>query len=491
MGPDLDFKEPSEFPMEVSARKNGNISRDAEDKPMQCASNYEDNNFDMDVVNKDQNKLQYGSQDVEVNVTECTNSSDIGKVEDNYQDATESMSSFGDTVSSTENNSMLSDTEVESSLRYRNTSPSIIDGCGGAFQTRRKKLTDHWRNFVHPLMWRCKWMELQIKELHSQALKYDRELAEYDERKQFDCEKSALEGFDAKSLPYSSYIQRKKVMQRKKRRRIEDTVDMASYMLQHNVFSYYVTKRPTVHGASMDNSFGSLNKTVNHNDEFGFHDRGSSLEFREDDNTLEPILKKVEMMQSQVHNLKSRIDKVLSENPGKFCSINDLSLLASVDASTSSGLAASRKNGNKKDVKALNTFSEHMSNCDVGDLMPEAVVSSHREVNPFPDMIERMGQPQTGVLCEHTGEGLVLHNQAAKELLQNFDSTMNLLTETPLEPTKEQTVSAPGVVLALETSVPHEQSNVKSLSNSRSRVSNSKRKQGRRNSGMGGQSRRS
>ncbi|KAF5752856.1 hypothetical protein HS088_TW01G00774 [Tripterygium wilfordii] len=466
MDPDLDFKEPSEVPMEVSASKNGNISRDTEDKAMQCASNYEDNNFDLEAVNKDQNKLQCASQDVEVNVTECTNSSDSGKVEDNYQDGTESMSSFGDTVSSTENSSMSSDTEVESRLCYGNTSPTV-DGCGGAFRTRRKKLTDHWRRYVHPLMWRCKWMELQIKELHSQALNYERELDKYDERKQFDYEKLALEGCDAKSLPFSSYIPRKKVMQRKKRRRVEDTVDIASYMLQHNLFSYYATKRPAVHGASMDDAFGSLNKTVNHNDEFGFHDRWSSLEFREDDNTLEPVLKKVEMMKSQVRNLKSRIDKVLNENPGKFCSINDLSLLAPVDASTSSDLAVSPKNGNKKAVEALNTFSEHVSNCDVEDLLPEGAVSSHGEIE----------------------EGLMLHNQAVKEELQNFDSSMSLLTEMPLEPTKEQTVSAPGVVLALETSVPHEQSNLKSLS--RSHVPNSKRKQGRRKSRLGERSRRS
>ena len=91
-------------------------------------------------------------------------------------------------------------------------------------------------------MWRCKWIELQIKELQSQALKYDRELAEYDERKQCEFECSKLEGIDAKSLPYSSQISRSKVMKRKKRKRLESTIDITSYMSQHNLFSYFGMK---------------------------------------------------------------------------------------------------------------------------------------------------------------------------------------------------------------------------------------------------------
>lgn len=86
-------------------------------------------------------------------------------------------------------------------------------------------------------MWRCKWIELQIKELQSQALKYDRELAVYDQRKQ----NFTIEGFDAKSLPFSRQL-RNKVMTRKKRKRVEETVDVTSYMSQHNLFSYYGMK---------------------------------------------------------------------------------------------------------------------------------------------------------------------------------------------------------------------------------------------------------
>ena len=85
-------------------------------------------------------------------------------------------------------------------------------------------------------------MELQIKELQSQALKYDRELAEYDKRKQLEFERFTLDGFDAKSIPFSSQFQRNEVMKRKNRRRVEEKIDVVSYMSQHNLFSYYGMK---------------------------------------------------------------------------------------------------------------------------------------------------------------------------------------------------------------------------------------------------------
>jgi len=103
-------------------------------------------------------------------------------------------------------------------------------------------LTDHWRRFIRPLMWRCKWVELQIKEFQSQALKYDREIAEHERRKLFDHETFMEEGFPVKSLPFSTCMERKKAMKRKKRKRFEETADVASYMLQHNLFSYYGIK---------------------------------------------------------------------------------------------------------------------------------------------------------------------------------------------------------------------------------------------------------
>lgn len=120
-----------------------------------------------------------------------------------------------------------------------NTSMTNVFICLFPF-LRKKKLTEHWQRFIRPIMWRCKWIELQIKEMKSQALKYDTKLAQYDQRKEVELENSMLEGFDESSQSFSSHnIRGNQVMKRKKRKRVEEKTDVASYMSQHNLFSYY------------------------------------------------------------------------------------------------------------------------------------------------------------------------------------------------------------------------------------------------------------
>ena len=109
------------------------------------------------------------------------------------------------------------------------------------FHYRKKKLTNHWRNFIRPLMWRCKWTELRIKEMELQALKYARELAAYDQRKQPGFDQFTFEGLGSKSLPFSSQCFKKKTIKRRKRKRVEDTTDLTSYMSKHHLFSYLGT----------------------------------------------------------------------------------------------------------------------------------------------------------------------------------------------------------------------------------------------------------
>lgn len=87
---------------------------------------------------------------------------------------------------------------------------------------RKKRLTTHWDKYIRPLVWRLKWLELKIKELQSQDQKYDSQLAKYPQIEQSD--------FGAMSAP--------KLMKRKKRKRVECTTNIASYVSHHNLFSY-------------------------------------------------------------------------------------------------------------------------------------------------------------------------------------------------------------------------------------------------------------
>ncbi|KAG6767032.1 hypothetical protein POTOM_028211 [Populus tomentosa] len=474
MGPDLEIKSKQIVAVEVSdSKENITVRQDPEDnKVLQCASNCQDKSF-----HDDQDKAAGGSADVDVNIIDCTNGSDNEQIVARYEDSTESMSSFGDLESETK--SVSSDTEVESQLFVGGGSISIFDGYGGAFQMRRKRLTDQWRRFIRPLMWRCKWVELQIKEFQSQALKYDREIAEHEQRKLFDHETFMAEGFPVKSLPFSTCMERKKAMKRKKRKRFEETADVASYMRQHNLFSYYENRKSAIDGASVDD--GCLNpggdfsaKTINGNDEFGFQDGLASLQ--SSDNISEHILRQIEVLKSQVHKLKARVDKVASENPVKFSSVNALSLLAPSDALTSSDCnpASVAKRGDSMPSRLPHTVS------NMGNVMPETAVSSHREATSQSDMIGSTGLPHVGASCGNAEKGILIHNAAVKEEKGNSKKSNGGVTEKPWGVMEKQTTQASEPELPEEMLVTRVRFGGKSLPKSRLNVSNNKRKRGRR-----------
>ena len=100
-------------------------------------------------------------------------------------------------------------------------------------------MTAHWRKFISPIMWRCQWLELRMNELRSQASLYDKELATYKCEIRLQSKMIELEDSVSRSVPPTCHIYRKREMKRRKRKRIEDTVDITSYMSNHNIFPYY------------------------------------------------------------------------------------------------------------------------------------------------------------------------------------------------------------------------------------------------------------
>lgn len=486
MGPDLELNGNSQAAMGVSASKDKTIvTQGREDVALNCASNFEDNTFGMEALLFERTTEDDGSENMELNITDFSKATDAGLDQGECQDVTEYSSSFGDTESGTQNGLMLADDEVESHLFTSNA--SIFDGCFDTFPIRKKKLTLHWRKFIRPLMWRCKWVELQIKELQSQTIKYDRELEVYDQRKQLEFENLALENFDAKSIPFAGQIPRDKVMKRKKRRRIEETTDLTTYMLQHNLFSYYEKKRSAAVDGALEADCGNLAKVTNGDDEFG-NDGWSSLEFRNDDTLLEQTLQRIEVAHSQIHKLKTRIDKVISENPGKFCSVNKLSLLAPSDALTSSDQdpASPPNSGHGVTARSLFAASQHVSENNMGELpVMDSPVLSHAEIS---NMIGSMIQPQAVELYEDSEDDILIQNKEAKEKLDDLGNVRSQLIEKP-QVTMEDQKTIPLVQvsetgdLPSETAAPNVQPNVKSRSTSKSNFPRNTRRRGRRKAG--------
>ncbi|XP_024032832.1 uncharacterized protein LOC21404668 isoform X1 [Morus notabilis] len=435
MGPELDVKPKSEASMKASVQKeNTSLHQDPRDEFLPCVSNYKDETFDVEasLVVK-QTTPPDMTENEELNITDTTHSPNIDVVQTDYIDEIENSSSFGDTVSGAEEDSVLNGDEAQSRLHGDHASVSTYDAYFGEFRMRKKKLTAHWRKFVRPLMWRCKWMELQIKELQSQAMKYDKELAEFSERKEFEFGRFALEGLDAKSLPFLSQSGRNKVMKRKKRKRVEEVVDVVSYMSQHNLFSYYENNKSVPDIASVHDDFGNLGKTTYPNDELGTND-GFSFEFQDGDSSFEDLFQKIETIQSRVRELISRAEKVVSGNLGNTSSINRSSRVATLNAPVSTAQnPAAPESGNGLQVDSLCIATQRASSeRNMGDLlMLESAVSSHGEVTPHSETIGSTDQLQVGHLLANTEDEVLIDNEHAKEELHDFEKLRDQLVEKP------------------------------------------------------------
>lgn len=128
--------------------------------------------------------------------------------------------------------------------------------------------------------------------------------------------------------------------------------------------------------------------TVTHY-EFGIHDEYSFPE--ENDSFLEHILRKIELVHTRVHKLRTQLDVVLINNASRFSSSENLSQLVGGDLQTSSVRSPtfSACNGDAVSVGGLYTSSHYIGDYDIGDfVLPDSAVSSFGEPIPIPDIIE-------------------------------------------------------------------------------------------------------
>lgn len=103
---------------------------------------------------------------------------------------------------------------------------------------RRRNVTDEWRNSVLPILWRCQWLELRMKELSSQVSKYDRELALIKKEKEIQQPVSKANGSMSESM-HSHKCHGSSIMKRRKRKRHEENADASLYICEHQILSYF------------------------------------------------------------------------------------------------------------------------------------------------------------------------------------------------------------------------------------------------------------
>lgn len=503
MGPDLEMEGRSEAIMEALANKdNDYMVKELEDKHMECASNYEDNTFEIGASFGEQNEEAHESEDVELNIVDCNNSHDDCLVQSLSPNVTENSSSFGDTMSEVEIGDNRSDAEVVSEFHGDAASALGFGGSGELFRMRKKRLTSHWKTFIQPLMWRSKWAELQIKKFRSQAFKYDKILAENNRRKKLKVESFAPEGLGAKSLPFASDSQREKLMKRKKRKRAEDLIDTAAYMSNHNLFSYFGSRRSITDAASIGGDWAHLANSTDAKTDGDEEVRATngllSLDFRDDPKSLEQLLWKIGVVQLRVSELKTRLNKVTSENAGKFSSSTDkLSLVAPYNNALTGSIlnpASPPNNGDRMGVVGCPSIASQLVHeyNNMGDLvMPESAASSHAEVTHFPDIIESTDQPRVGGSWRSTEDGFLIHNTRANEELNDFtEAKIHPIDKKLRTPKEEQGAIFPSG-LDLEVLDMDDQPSPKIRSISKITAPKNKKKRAKRKAGSNKWSRRS
>lgn len=131
MGPVLENKQNTDMILEASAKKqNGTDSKELEASHVNCASNYEDHTSFVEQV-----KGVHGSEDDEIDITECTKPANNVLVESDKEELTESSSSFESIISEAENCcTTMSDAECTSEYNGDATSRLAFSGFGDIFR---------------------------------------------------------------------------------------------------------------------------------------------------------------------------------------------------------------------------------------------------------------------------------------------------------------------------------------------------------------------
>ncbi|XP_042065456.1 uncharacterized protein LOC121808967 [Salvia splendens] len=437
--------------MEASAYKSdGMLAKEMEDELMKYTTKY-DNKMEPNSAVKT-NEVQKDS-DPEVNITECTKSLGNEFVAEDIDDKTETSSSFEDCNSGVESDDAFGDSEASSDFRGDAAASALdSDGFGERFRLRRKKLTTHWRSFIHPLMWRCKWVELQIKKLQSRAHLYDRELEVYDLKRQTELDSSTMVD-GTKSLPFSRENAKLDVFRRKKRRRTEATTDVAAYMSQHNLFSCYENKKYLTEGAFMNNELKNpASRKITTDLQILDDDELLPLDLGDDDNSIGQILLKIDFLHSEVGKLRSKYDRITTENADRISFAEKLDLPP-----------PDSENG----VEEM-----HMASQSTAAVVSQTGASSYVDVPVTSGNID----PSCFKAYKPMEDEVLIDNQRVKEEMDSFEEVK--IQEMPMV-LKDETVNTTPPVIA-EPGTADDQPPAKVRSIAKITGARSKRKRGRK-----------
>lgn len=383
---------------------SSDVKKEKEGLRLGCDERFEDNGLHVDSSNIRRKAIDT-VLDQEVDVVGLGGNGRVSskKIMDD-PDETEESSSFGNTFSGSEEESVTGsiDMEVESRLSAENGEQAMSHGLGKLF--KRRRVTDHWRAYISPLTWRCQWLELHMNELRSQTLVYRKELAAYRRKKQFHQKTIELHDSVSRAIPLVWQKHKRSAMKRKKRKILEDEVDASSYKSSHAIFSYYEKKRPetdcqTVHGNAEDQV--RVDEDV---DNAQVYER-LLQSLRSDDDSLEEMILDLDNLQSRIVGLKTQLGDVMSKNPR-----NTPSSDVATKSFTRSINLLTRSNGDAKPAQAASDNelevpgSAVSSNADAAEVATNGALS--RLVAVKAEVTERISHGDTAGsnrMCKEEG----------------------------------------------------------------------------------------
>ncbi|XP_062209451.1 uncharacterized protein LOC133911264 [Phragmites australis] len=384
-------------------------------------------------------------------------------VKDEGGDTTECSSSFGDTCSGFDDEVDSGEPEVNSHIS------AAVDG-DLASRPHRKKVTAEWRNSVRPILWRCQWLELRMKDLSSQVSKYDRELALIKKEKEAQQVVSTTNG----SMPESMQVRKghgNSSMKRRKRKRHEDTVDTSLYINKHQILSYYYDKQNK--GAEADDLLihDDCNSPVDRSITGGLGTAAlldpEEYDMISEQLDLQNILLTIDGVQSQVHLLQDRLSKAhLEEETLAFSEDNTQVRVARKRQSTQKRSFSYKKHQYTKPQKKKN-LNILLKDDDVPALAARPALPDRETNGQIEDVKgnteEKNGEwnhsqdtaitvdlllgadnslpnGHMGDFCKESTDDILINNQAANEGCQQFEKVKLLASETS---SKGQNISAP------------------------------------------------
>ncbi|EPS61489.1 hypothetical protein M569_13308 [Genlisea aurea] len=292
------------------------------------------------------------SKETEVNIIDCAKSDPNELVAEEYEENTESSSSFDGSDLALECDSNFPDSEVLSAFHGDSDANMLRE----KFRSRKNKPTEHWRAYVQPLIWRCKWIELQIKKLESQGRVYENLL---DKTKKWSLQHGVIPIDGVKSTPFSH---------------VNGKSNLSKFYMFYLDFETRVfsaeNKKPLTDCVPKRNESRNTGKatqtTADVDIDFCEEDELFSTNC-DADNADEHLLWKISSLQSQVGLLKTKLSRITSRNVWIFACIDDLSCF-SMPSSASTPTAGG--DGNERTVDFI---------------VPENSISSHGDATTVPD----------------------------------------------------------------------------------------------------------